>query len=188
MTLFLTLTTTIVGVSVALYQFKLPLQSLEGTMLVSALGILLLGITTFHRLLERSMQGTEYLRAINRIHHYFIERAPQIEEYLFWAAYDNIPHYDQRGVGGAETREVIMVIDCAVAGAALGLGVLLIDSNLIVLAVLLGLVGFALSLIGHQGYERFTLNREERRKSSLVRFPLPPRHDTLTGQQMTTNE
>src|SRR5688500_15584667 len=65
-TLFLTLTTTIVGVSVALTQLPgIQILQLLEMAFASAIGIFLLGVITFHRLLERSMQGTEYLRAIN---------------------------------------------------------------------------------------------------------------------------
>ncbi|MGE5140758.1 MAG: hypothetical protein ACM3JD_14915, partial [Rudaea sp.] len=62
--LFLTLTTTIVGVIVAAVQFKLQPADLLDAALAGSIGIVLLGAITFHRLLERSMQGTEYLRAI----------------------------------------------------------------------------------------------------------------------------
>ncbi len=187
-TLFLTLTTTIVGVSVALYQLRLPLTQMLETGIVSALGIFFLGITTYHRLLERGMQSTEYLRAINRIHHYFIERAPETEPYLFWAAYDNIPHYDPRGVGGAETREVILLIDCVFFGLAVGGVIVLIDLNLIVPAGIASWIAFSFCFLAHQRYERFMLDREEKRKSALVRYPLPPDRHPITGQQLTTND
>jgi len=174
-TLFLTLTTTIVGVLVALYQFKLaPVQLLE-TAFAAATGIFLLGIITFHRLLERSMQGTEYLRAINRIHRYFVERAPEIAPYLYWAPYDDVPSYDARGVGGAETREVVLLIDCVFIGLAVGLGILIINDSWIAPALLLGLMGFGAAFAGHQGYERLVMGREEKLKQPLVQFPQPPR-------------
>ena len=85
-TLFLTLTTTIVGAMIALFQFKLAPRDFLETAIAGAIGVLLLGASTFHRVIERSMQGTEYLRAINRIHHFFVERAPEIRPYLLLAA------------------------------------------------------------------------------------------------------
>ena len=169
-TLYLTLTTTIVGVSVALWQLGLPqIQILEMT-LAAALGIFLLGFITFHRLLERSMQGTEYLRAINRIHHYFVEHAPEIEPYFFWAPTDDNPRYDARGVGGAETREVIQLADCLFLAIAAGVAVVLFDINQQLLAVIVGGIAFVVAFFAHRGYEVFVLAREEKRKSSRVQF------------------
>jgi hypothetical protein len=187
-TLFLTLTTTIVGVSVALSQLGLPTVQLLELALASAVGIFLLGVITFHRLLERSMQGTEYLRAINRIHHYFVERAPEIEPYLFWAAYDNVPRYDSRGVGGAETRELILLIDCVFFGVAIALLVTIFDVQLIVWGIVAGIIAFAVAFVAHQEYERLALAREERRKAPLARFPLVPERRASIEKQLTTNE
>lgn len=187
-TLFLTLTTSIVGVSVALSQLGLPTAQLLELALASAIGIFLLGVITFHRLLERSMQGTEYLRAINRIHHFFVEQAPEIEPYLFWAPYDNIPHYDSRGVGGAETREVILLIDCVFLGVAVALLVTVFDVQLVVWAIVAGIVAFAVAFVAHQEYERLALAREEKRKAPLARFPLVSERRAVIEKQLTTNE
>lgn len=187
-TLFLTLTTSIIGVSVALSQLGIQTVQLLEVAFAATAGIFLLGIITFHRLLERSMQGTEYLRAINRIHRYFIERAPEIEPYLFWAAYDNIPRYDSRGVGGAETREVVLFIDCIFFAVAIGILVTLFDINLIVWAIMAGGVAFLLVLVAHQQYEKMILAREEKRKEAIVRYPFPKGERAETVKQLTTNE
>lgn len=186
--LFLTLTTTIVGVSVALSQLRLPPEQLLETALASAIGIFTLGVITYNRLLERSMQSTEYLRAINRIHHYFVERAPDIEPYLFWAAYDNIPRYNSRSVGGAETREVILLADGVFFGIAIALVILLVDMRWLIFALSGGLIACLVMLYAHRRYEQFVLAQEEVRKATLVRYPLPPDRHSTTGQQLTTND
>lgn len=187
-TLFLTLATTIVGVSVGLSQLGIGSVQLLEVAFASSFGIFLLGIITFHRLLERSMQGTEYLRAINRIHHFFVERAPEIEPYLFWSPHDNVPHYDARGVGGAETREVVLLIDCIFFGVSVGLAIVLVDTQLLVWGIIAGGVAFAFAFFAHQQYERLALMREEKRKAAIVRFPLVPEERASMEKQLTTNE
>ncbi|MBI4672456.1 MAG: hypothetical protein HY741_12430 [Chloroflexi bacterium] len=182
-TLYLTLTTTIVGVSVALWQLGLQQQQILESALAAALGISLLGLITFHRLLERGMQGTEYLRAINRIHHYFVQHAPEIAPYLFWSPHDNNPRYDMRGVGGAETREVVQLANCLSIAIALGLVVVHLDILLIVPALGVGAIVFVLAYLAHQRYESFVLAREEKRKAALVHFPAPVQKDGM--HQMT---
>lgn len=193
-TLFLTLTTTIVGASVAFSQLGAATLQLLEMALASSLGIFLLGVITFHRLLERSMQGTEYLRAINRIHRYFVEHAPVIEPYLFWAPYDDVPRYDARGVGGAETREVIMLVNCVFLGSVVGLTVLIFNQvttnnfDLVLWAIGAGAAAFVIALLAHQQYERIVLAREEKRKAAYVRFPFPAPQHAAQRKQLTTNE
>ncbi len=170
-TLFLTLTTTIVGAVVALFQFKLEPRDFLETALAGAFAIVLLGAITFHRLIERSMQGTEYLRARNRVHHYFVERAPGIEPYLYWPPYDDVPHYDFHGVGGAETREIVMVIDSVFIGAAVILLVLIGDGAQLAAGVILGAAIFLAGILAHRLYERASMAREEKRKAYSVKFP-----------------
>ncbi len=172
-TLFLTLTTTAVGVIVALFQFKLPPLDFLETALAATVAVLLFGLITFHRLVERSMQGTEYLRAINRLHRYFVDSAPKIEPYLYWPAYDNVPRYDFRGVGGAETREIVALVDSFLVGAAISLAVLIREQRALLPAIALGFVALFAVLFAHRGYEHFAMTREERRKASLVQFPQP---------------
>ncbi len=170
-TLFLTLTTTIVGVLAAAFQLKLAPRDFMETALVGAIGIVVLGAITFHRLLERSMQGTEYLRAINRVHRYFVERAPEIQAYLYWPACDDIPAYDFHGVGGAEQREIVVMIDSLFSGAMVALAVLIADTSQVLIAVGLGLLGLLLAVFIHRQYEQLSMTREERRKRPLIRFP-----------------
>ncbi|MGB8644107.1 MAG: hypothetical protein WCF84_02640 [Anaerolineae bacterium] len=170
-TLFLTLTTTIVGVLVAAFQFKLAPRDFLETALAAAVGVVVLGAITFHRLLERSMQGTEYLRAINRIHRYFVERAPETEPYLYWPAFDDLPAYDLRGVGGAEQREIVVIIDGLFSGAMVALVVLIVDPSQVLVAAGAGVVGGLLAVLLHRQYEHLSMKREERRKKSQIRFP-----------------
>lgn len=170
-TLFLTLTTTILGVIVALFQLRLPLRDFLETALAGTIGIALLGAITFHRLIERSMQGTEYLRAINRIHRYFVECAPGISPYLYWPACDDIPRYDAQGVGGAETREIVMLIDSAFVGVTIALATFLATQSQLLIALVLGFVAILLAVRVHGVYEKFVMLREERRKAEQVLFP-----------------
>ncbi len=172
-TLFLTLTTTIVGVLAAAFQLKLAPRDFIETALVGAIAIVVLGAITFHRLLERSMQGTEYLRAINRIHRYFVERAPEIEAYLYWPACDDIPAYDFRGVGGAEQREIIVLITSVAFGVALALAVLTYDLSQGLIAIGAAIVGIIVAAVVHRQYERYSMAHEEKRKAGLIRYPHP---------------
>lgn len=185
--LFLTLTTTAVGVVVAATQLRFDMVQLVETALAASIGLLLLGLITFNRLLERSMQSTEYLRAINRIHRYFVDRAPDTAPYLFWPAHDDLPHYDARGIGGAETREVVLLINCVFFGIAVGLCALLaLGLAQAPWAALIGGAAFVVALFAHNRFELWALEREETRKRILVKFPHP--EDMHTNRVMASLE
>ena len=62
----------------------------EGAMLTI---IISAGLTTFRRLIERRVRAIEYLRAINRIHRYFVDKDSSIQQYLYWPASDDCPPY-----------------------------------------------------------------------------------------------
>ena len=172
-TLYLTLVTGILTAGVAITQFA-GLETTLETALAAAAGLAVLGAVTFQRLLERSMQGTEYLRAINRIHHYFVERDPAIASYLFWPPYDNLPRYDRHGVGGVETREVVAFLNSGFSGVAVGLAFFLALGTGFV-TVILTAVAVGVGVFGlHVVYERSKFEREERTKTIHVKYPMPP--------------
>ncbi|MFO3797293.1 MAG: hypothetical protein ACK8QZ_08425, partial [Anaerolineales bacterium] len=59
--------------------------------------VIVVGMTTFRRLIDRRIRSIEYLRAINRIHRYFVDKDPKIQQYFYWPAFDNRPPVRVRG-------------------------------------------------------------------------------------------
>ena len=64
-----------------------------------------------------------------------------------------------------------MLIDSLFFGAAVGLSVLIAVPNLLIAALAPGAVGVGIAVYMHRWYERFSMAREERRKTQQVRFP-----------------
>jgi hypothetical protein len=172
-TLYLTLVTAILTAGVAITQIAGIETTLE-TALAAAVGLTVLGAVTFQRLLERSMQGTEYLRAVNRIHHYFVERDPALASYLFWPPYDNLPRYDRHGVGGVETREVVAFLNSLFSGVAVGLALYLSLAITVVLLLVIAVIVAAIVFGLHTLYEHRKFESEERTKTIHVKYPMPP--------------
>jgi hypothetical protein len=84
------------------------------------LGMLLLGVLTFQRLLERRVRAVENLRALNRIHRYFVDHDPELAPYFYWPPCDDVPAF--RGLGGAFAglRDVIAFTNSLFGGILLG--------------------------------------------------------------------
>ncbi|MES1245148.1 MAG: hypothetical protein ABUT39_26320 [Acidobacteriota bacterium] len=138
------------------------------------------GILTFQRLIERRVRATEYLRAINRINRYFVDRSPELQQYLPWPSCDNMPAFGGKTLGVADLRDLVAVLNCLYAG------ILGADLSLLVLESLqagtyqgwIGLFAIALGLFvamatwrWHSRYETSIVQKAEREFAGRVAFP-----------------
>jgi hypothetical protein len=121
-----------------------------------------LGVSTYARLVQSSIEDVRYGRAINRIRHYYVELAGENARYFLMSSRD-----DPRGVlwnmgleGGSRwqlffgTASAVSVVNSVVGAGAIGilLGVTL-DLPLAVAAVA-GVVFLAASVAIHMRYDR----------------------------------
>jgi len=123
-------------------------------------GMLVLGALTFQRLIERRIRAVENLRALNRIHRYFVDKDAELANYFYWPPCDDIPSF--RGKGGAFVglRDVIAFINSLFGGFLSGEMVAALWPGMHPLApVSVGLiVGLVLWFL-HQYYETMTLDK-----------------------------
>jgi hypothetical protein len=106
-TTYLTIISIVVGLFISIPQL-IPLGSnsitIELTLIILAFVI---GCITFLRLIERRGRSVEYLRGINRIHRFYVDHFPEIEEHLTWDACDDCPPMGVKGtsIGGLRDME-----------------------------------------------------------------------------------
>jgi hypothetical protein len=138
-----------------------------------------LGVSTFARLVQSSIEDVRYGRAINRIRHYYMELAGDSARYFLMSGYD-----DPRGVlanmglaGGSVwqlffgTANAVSVVNSVVGAGAIAilLGVTL-DLPLAVAAVA-GVAFLAVSVAMHMRYDRAQHVRASAQVETL--FPTP---------------
>jgi hypothetical protein len=123
-------------------------------------GMLILGALTFQRLIERRIRAVENLRALNRIHRYFVDKDPELADYFYWPPCDDIPSFHGKGGAFAGLRDVIAFINSLFGGFLSGEMVATLWPGLNSLAPMSAgiAVGTALWFL-HQYYERRTLDR-----------------------------
>lgn len=179
-TSYLTLVSLGVGGLLGLSQ----LNTDQTTMLELSMGILagvfLLGFITFFRLVERRIRNTEYLRAINRIHAYFVGDNPGLGPYFSWPTADDYPSFSGRLSDFTALRDIIALLNGASFGVLVALtGHLLqpeprtVLPSMITLGIALGVAVLVAQLV----IENRILKKEERNAQANVRFPsdkLPP--------------
>ena len=82
--------------------------------------MIILGILTFHRLIERRIRAVENLRALNRIHRYFVDRDARLVDYFYWPPCDDVPSFHGRGGVFAGLRDIIAFANSLFGGFLAG--------------------------------------------------------------------
>ena len=150
--------------------------------------LIFLGLVTFERVLQSSIEDTIYARGINRIRHLYLEYAPQMAPYFILSSYDDDSAVmTNMGVRGGWWQTfltiagMIQVINSIIVGAFVGLllyalllGVLATFSQTpfaLFLCTLGGIIAFLISVVLHQRYQVEQWKRVER--NFKVNFPSP---------------
>jgi len=136
--------------------------------------VVVVGMITFRRLIERRIRAIEYLRAINRIHRYFVDKDPKAQQYFYWPACDDCPPMHTKGTVLGGLRDIVaglnsLFLSFAISAIARTWFPML---HYLVL-VLIGLVvGVLIWLIQH-GFSEVALKRAEQETNRHVLFPQP---------------
>ena len=77
--------------------------------------LMFLGVATFGRVLESSIEDYMYLGGINRIHHFYAEVVPEVRTYFVLSPYDDWRGHMQ-SMGVAPSRWQILLTGTAVVG------------------------------------------------------------------------
>jgi len=136
--------------------------------------VVVVGAITFRRLIERRVRSIEYLRAINRIHRYFVDKDPKVQQYFYWPACDDCPPMHTKGTVLGGLRDIVAGLNSLFLGFAVGAITRTWFPTLHYLVlVLIGIVvGVIVWLIQHRFSEE-ALKRADRDLGRLVLFPQP---------------
>lgn len=115
LTTYLSIISLFVALIVAVGQFGFQPENLITFEIVILFVILIVGIISFIRLTERRTRSIEYLRAINRIHCYFVKRDPKIRQYLSWPAFDDCPPMRLKGTSLGGLRDIVASLNSLVS-------------------------------------------------------------------------
>ena len=182
MSLYLTTLSASAAILVGFAQFGAGVASLLWPSVALMAVMLILGLFTFHRLVERRIRAAELLRAINRIHAYFVRHDPSLESYFYWTPCDDGPSFKGGGTALAGLRDMVALLDSLFVGILAGAAAAGLWPTLVYWAA--ALVGAATAVptwLLHQLWERRSLSRAENSAARYVRFPKgwcekPPQH------------
>ncbi len=139
--------------------------------------VLAVGTVIFRRLVERRIRSTELLRALNRVHAYFVEKDPKIQAYLYWPANDDYPTIQGGGATLGGLRDIVTILNSLCYGFMLAVVLYLYRPALQI--GILAAVGLFTSLIAwilHNRYSERQLSRADQELSAKVRFPRSPKN------------
>lgn len=150
-------------------------QSFNAFAFVLFPALLLMGVVTFLRILQSTIEDTFLLRAINRIRHFYVELVPAAEEYLSLSVRD-----DSRGAlwgvgarpGGTQlflyTTGMIAMINSVIFGVFIGLAIAR-SGMTAPWSGGAGVTGAVLSVLAHAWYQIRTWNEAQQQRPAL--FP-----------------
>ncbi|HJW89481.1 MAG TPA: hypothetical protein VJ436_02445 [Anaerolineales bacterium] len=172
-TLFFTVFSGGLMVMVAIAQLDLELMSIYSSAVVFLSGMLGMGILTFVRLIERRTRAIEYLRAINRIHRYFVKQDPSLNSYYYWQACDDIPPFKGKEAALRGLIDIVAVINSLILGGIVCLlGIIYLpDANFRILSITIGIIVGGVTWWPQFVYESKSLARAEHSHKKFVLYP-----------------
>jgi Flp pilus assembly protein TadB len=170
--LYLTLISVGTAVFLGLAQFGIDRELVLWSATAYLAMVALVGALTFERLVERRVRSTQYLRAINRIHCYFVNRDPELLQYYAWPANDNVPSFLGHTGVLSGLRDVVALLNSLSTGAMLAAAGVAIGGlvHLLVDVIMAGLAAVVVWFV-QQGYENRKLAQAEQAFERFVRFP-----------------
>ncbi len=143
-------------------------------------GLLLFGLVTFARMVERTVKNTSYSRGMNRIRRYFVEKHPEIEPYLWLPTSDDKPsfgyavyNFKTKRLGLTGLAPMVAIINSIIATVGIVILMTIVLATPIFLTLLIGTIAFILVAATHY---RYLVKRMKKMKEVIeVRFPSPKR-------------
>ena len=139
--------------------------------------LIFLGVVTFIRVYQTGTEDMVASRGINRIRHYYVEVAPQLEKYFILSTHDDMKGMlSNMGVQKqgwwqlfVSTHGLVGVINSILAAVFAGLVTTTFLNVTMVLAVVMGVIVFVVSELLHFRYQNTAYEASE--KSLKVLFP-----------------
>ena len=130
------------------------------------------GATIFRRLVERRIHAIEYLRAINRIHRYFVDQDPKSQRYFYWSACDDSPPIQIKGTVVGGLLDMVAVLNSLFVGFTLSVITKVWWPVMsIPLSALIGVVTGTGVWFIQSWFSKVALSRAERAMDRYVSFP-----------------
>jgi len=167
-----------VSLAVALLAGMRELVSQAETLVLVELALLMIvvaiGAITFRRLIERRVRSIECLRAINRIHRYFVDKDPKVQQYFYWPACDDCPPMHVKGTALGGLRDIVAGLNSLFLGFAVGAIARTWFPTLHYLApVLIGIVVSVIVWFIQHRFGEEALKRADKELNRSVLFPQP---------------
>ncbi len=138
-----------------------------------------LGAVAFRRVLEASIEDIHYGMAINRIRHFYLEIAPQAQDYFMMSSHDD-PIGVLKNMGLPRSRWqfyladplIVGVINSVILSALAVLFTVRVVSLPIATGIAVGAILFVASAVLHQRFQ--VMERQASMQDVKVRFPSEP--------------
>jgi hypothetical protein len=140
------------------------------------ISIFLLGLITFARMVERSINDIQYARAMNRIRRYFVDRNTTIEKYLWFPITDDKPslhfsvfNFKTRRLSMIGLAPMIAIVNSMIALLGLSLLARVVWNLQIGWSLIIGIIAFVIVISAQFSYQASRIKAKN--KEIDVHFP-----------------
>jgi hypothetical protein len=139
-----------------------------------------IGMTTFHRVIQIGNADTIYTRGINRIRHFYTQIAPDTEPYFILPTRDDFTAVtDELGGTGVfqtflSTPGLVNGLNSVLVGVFIGVLLHLVFDLTLLVCVIVGIIGFVISVYLHTRYLGMLHDANQRRLKVMFPSPEPP--------------
>ena len=153
-----------------------PLEAISLSIALAAV-LFAVGLTVFHRLVDRRIHMIEYLRAINRIHHYFASRDNELNLHLYWDAYDDHPPLHTEGTFLGGLRNIIGILNSFSAGITIYLIIRITWPSIgLLISIVFGLIRGMANLVFLAIYDKWLMRKADLILKQYIGYPHPSLH------------
>ncbi len=173
---WLTVISAIGGLLAVIYQINGADAGFLTFTMVALLGILLLGLVIFLKLVQRTITSVEYLRAQGKIKRYFVDKMPKIEKYFYFPVTDDQPklvHSFAFKLTGSSMRLLVVVINSFLIAAVVAILPRMVYGNweFVGYQIVMGIAVFVMSFALHEAFTCKLFQQAEKAIADKVAFP-----------------
>jgi hypothetical protein len=173
---WITILTGVSALVAVIYQINGDDSGFISVALGALFGMYVIGFIFFIKMVQRTINSVEYIRAQGKIKRYFFDKNPIVSTYLFFPIADDKPplkHSFAFSLTGSGMRMLVVIINSFLLAGLVFLlpRVIYGDWSMLVFQLIMGISVFVISFAVHEAFTASRFRRAEAAVADKVEFP-----------------
>ena len=173
---WITILTGVSALVAVIYQINGDDSGFIGVALGSLFGMYVIGFIFFVKMVQRTINSVEYIRAQGKIKRYFFDKDPKVAKYLFFPVADDKPplkHSFAFSLTGSGMRMLVVIINSFLLAGLVFLlpRVIYGDWSMLIFQLVMAASVFVISFVIHEVFTANHFRQAEEAASRKIEFP-----------------